>query len=174
METRIWMARPEPLIYPDVHSISVHARSADLVLAPTGGGFYRSTDGGETWALLYDCYCRAVWVDPIDPQHMILGPADGVDRNGRIEMTTDGGRTWLPASAGLKVPWRNSMVERFTQVDDDLLAVLSNGELFSARSQPSNGGGFCPRCRASPPLLRTQKKFRVSAPPTRPLVGQAV
>jgi photosystem II stability/assembly factor-like uncharacterized protein len=123
---------PEPLIYPDVHSISVHAWSADVVLAPTGGGFYRSTDGGETWALLYDCYCRAAWVDPSDPQRLILGPADGVDRDGRIEATNDGGQTWLPASDGLKVPWQQGMVERFAQVEDDLLAVLSNGELISA------------------------------------------
>jgi photosystem II stability/assembly factor-like uncharacterized protein len=123
---------PEPFIYPDVHSISVQARTPDLVLAPTGGGFYRSTDGGATWVLLYDCYCRAVWVDPVDAQRMILGPADGVDKNGRIEMTADSGRTWIPASAGLKVPWRNTMVERFTQVEDELLAVLSNGHLLGA------------------------------------------
>lgn len=123
---------PAPLIYPDVHSIAVHPRSPDLVLAPTGGGFYRSTDGGETWTLLYDCYCRAVWIDPLDPQRMILGPADGVDRNGRVEMTLDGGRTWTPAAQGLKVPWPNTMVERFVQLGDELLAVLSNGQLFVA------------------------------------------
>ena len=124
---------PEPLIYPDVHSISVHAWSRDVVFAPTGGGFYRSTDGGKAWSLLYDCYCRAAWVNPKDPQHIILGPADGVDRDGRIEATNDGGHTWLTASGGLQVPWRRGMVERFTQVGDDLLAVLSGGELISTR-----------------------------------------
>ncbi len=123
---------PEPFIYPDVHSISVHSWSADIVLAPTGGGFYHSNDGGKSWALLYDCYCRAVWVDALDPQHMILSPADGVDRNGRIEATNDGGQTWIPASTGLRVPWRRGMVERFAQVGDELLAVLSNGQLLSA------------------------------------------
>lgn len=123
---------PEPLIYPDVHSISVHAWSRDGVFAPTGGGFYRSADGGKTWALIYDCYCRAAWVDPDDPQHIILGPADGVDRDGRIEATNDGGQTWVIASAGLQVPWRRGMVERFAQVGDELLAVLSNGELLAA------------------------------------------
>ncbi|HEX8992780.1 MAG TPA: sialidase family protein [Anaerolineales bacterium] len=124
---------PEPLIYPDVHSISVHAWSRDVVFAPTGGGFYRSTDGGKVWSLLYDCYCRAAWVNPKDPQNIILGPADGVDRDGRIEATNDGGHTWLPASAGLRVPWRRGMVERFTQAGDGLLAVLSNGQLISTR-----------------------------------------
>lgn len=123
---------PEPFIYPDVHSLEVHPSSPDLVYAPTGGGFYRSSDGGKTWNLFYDCYCRAVWVDPNDPDHLILGPADGVDRNGRIEESRDGGQTWSMASNGLQVPWRRGMVERFFQAGDELLAVLSNGQVTSA------------------------------------------
>ncbi len=123
---------PEPLIYPDVHSIAIHAWSRDAVIAPTGGGLYRSTDGGKVWALIYECYCRAAWQNPDDPQNILLGPADGVDRDGRIEATNDGGMTWVSASDGLEVPWRDHMVERFTQADDEMLAVLSNGELLSA------------------------------------------
>ncbi|MBI3361944.1 MAG: hypothetical protein HY023_12640 [Chloroflexi bacterium] len=123
---------PEAFVHPDVHSIEVHPSSPDLVFAPTGGGFYRSTDGGATWEYLYDCYCRAMWLDPNDAAHLILGPADSVDSNGRIEETRDGGRTWTRASAGLKVPWRRHMVERFAQAGDELLAVLSNGELIAA------------------------------------------
>jgi len=123
---------PEPFIYPDVHSLEVHPSSPDLVYAPTGGGFYRSHDGGKTWKLHYDCYCRAVWVAPDDPDHIILGPADYVDSNGRIEESRDGGTTWSLASNGLKVPWRRGMVERFFQADEVLFAILSNGQLFSA------------------------------------------
>ena len=123
---------PEPFIYPDVHSLEVHPSSADLVYAPTGGGFYRSKDGGLTWKLFYDCYCRAVWVDPHDSEHLILSPADGVDRNGRIEELRDGGESWSLASNGLDVPWGRGMVERFVQVDEELFAVLSNGQLLSA------------------------------------------
>jgi photosystem II stability/assembly factor-like uncharacterized protein len=122
---------PEPFVYPDVHSLEVHPSSPDFVYAPTGGGFYRSKDGGKTWNLFYDCYCRAVWVDPQDPDHLILGPADGVDRNGRIEESRDGGETWSAASTGLQVPWRRGMVERFFQAGEELFAVLSNGQLLS-------------------------------------------
>ena len=124
---------PANFVQSDVHSIAVHPSSADFVAAPTGGGFYRSLDGGATWGPLYPHhYTRAVWLDPQDRDHMILGPADGVDRNGRIEETTDGGQSWRPASEGLEVPWRHHMVERFSQVGDELLAVLSNGELYAA------------------------------------------
>ena len=123
---------PEPFVYPDVHSIEVHPSSPDLVYTPTGGGFYRSKDGGKTWKLFYDCYCRAVWVDALDPEHLILGPADYVDSNGRIEESHDGGQSWSLASNGLKVPWRRGMVERFFQAGDELFAILSNGQLLSA------------------------------------------
>lgn len=122
---------PEPFIYPDVHSLEGHPSAANLVYAPTGGGFYRTHDGGKTWQLRYDCYCRAVWVDPQDPEHIVLGPADGVDRNGRIEESRDGGETWRLASNGLQVPWRRGMVERFCQVDEELFAVLSTGQLLA-------------------------------------------
>ena len=122
---------PEPFVYPDVHSLEVHPSSPDLVYAPTGGGFYRSLDGGKTWKLFYDCYCRAVWVDPQNPDHMILGPAEGVDRNGRIEESQDGGETWSMASNGLQVPWRRGMVERFFRAGEELFAILSTGEVLS-------------------------------------------
>ena len=123
---------PEPLIYPDVHSIEVHPSSPDLVYAPTGGGFYRSLDGGKTWRLHYACYCRAAWIDPADAEQSVLGPAGGVSADGRIEETRDGGEAWQIATKGIEVPWRRHMVERFVQVEDDLLAVLSNGQLLAA------------------------------------------
>ncbi len=130
---------PAPFIHSDLHSIIIHPSSPDLVLAPTGNGFYRSLDGGKTWVRLYLCYCRAAWSDPADPQHILLGPADGVDRNGRIEETHDGGRTWQPASGGLSVPWRDYMVERFIQIDHELLAVLSNGQVWGTElAQPGS------------------------------------
>jgi photosystem II stability/assembly factor-like uncharacterized protein len=121
---------PAPFIYPDLHSIHVHPSSNDLVDAPTGGGFYRSADGGKSWELLYDCYCRSVWTDPVDSAHLILGPAEHVNSGGRIEESHDGGRTWKMASMGLDVPWRRHMVERFTQIGTELFAVLSNGEVL--------------------------------------------
>ena len=75
---------------------------------------------------------RAVWLDGDDANHLILGPADGVDSDGRIEESHDGGKTWQVTSDGLQVPWRRHMVERFEQVGDELFAVLSNGELLVA------------------------------------------
>ena len=123
---------PEQPVFPDVHSVAVHPWSRDVAFASTGSGFRRSTDGGTEWTRVYDCYCRAAWVNPVDPQNILLGPAGGVDRDGRIEVTNDGGQTWVPAAEGLGAPWSQAMVERFIQAGDDLLAVLSNGQLLAA------------------------------------------
>jgi hypothetical protein len=123
---------PESVFYPDVHSVEVHPSSPDLVYAPNGGGFFRSMDGGQTWQLIHNYYVRAAWIEATAPDHIIIGPADGPGRNGRIEESRDGGRSWKKASKGLDVPWRGHMVERFLQFDDDLLAVLSNGQLIAA------------------------------------------
>ena len=119
------------MIHPDVHSISVHPTSSAIVTAATGGGLFRSIDGGRTWKNIYPCYIRAMWVDPADPQHIVVGPADGVSRNGRIEESFDGGRNWQPASEGLNLPWPHTMVERFVQAGEQLFAVLSSGELWT-------------------------------------------
>lgn len=121
---------PEPFVYPDVHDIAVHPSDADLVFAATGGGLYRSDDGGATWDLLYDCYCRGLWLDPDDPYHIIFGPADYVGAVGRIEESHDGGQQWALASDGVQVPWPRTMPERFTQVGDDLFAVLADGRVL--------------------------------------------
>ena len=125
-------ALPRDHIHPDVHSVVAHPSSPDLLFAPTGGGLYSSEDGGETWEQSYRCYCRAAWVDPHDAGHLILGPADSVNREGRIEETQNGGATWGPASEGLVVPWPRHMLERLRQEGEELFAVLSNGELLSA------------------------------------------
>jgi photosystem II stability/assembly factor-like uncharacterized protein len=129
----VFGAPPAGSVHADVHSVAVHPSSPDLVFAATAGGFFRSHDGGDTWSVSHEgSYCRAFWVDPQDPDHVILGPADDVSRNGRIEETRDGGRTWALRSDGLDLPWPRGMIERFAAIGNDLFAMTSGGRLFVA------------------------------------------
>lgn len=123
---------PAPLVHPDVHSVYSHPSSPDLVFAATAEGLYTSSDAGDTWTVAHaGSYCRAAWIDPDDPKHQILGSAQSVARkHGRIEESRDGGKTWTDASEGLDLPWPDRMVERFTQFDDLLFAVTSDGRAF--------------------------------------------
>lgn len=123
---------PAPFIYPDLHSLVTPTAAPDTVLAATGGGFYRSDDAGATWDLRYECYVRAVWVDPADAAHILLAPAEDVGARGTITVSRDGSRTWQPAAAGLSVPWPHDMVERFVPAGGELLAVLAGGRVFAS------------------------------------------
>jgi hypothetical protein len=120
-------------LHPDVHDVSTHSSSPDLVYAATMQGLYRSTDGGERWLHIYaDCYVRAVWLDPRDPGRLVLGPGDAVSVNGQVEVSCDHAYTWAVAADGLATPWRRAVVERFVQAGDELCAVVSDGRLFAA------------------------------------------
>jgi photosystem II stability/assembly factor-like uncharacterized protein len=126
-------AVPRTLLHPDVHEVVVLPDSADVLLAATMLGIYRSLDGGKSWLHLYaDCYTRSLWLDPADAQRVIAGPADAVEINGQIEETRDGGWSWHAVSAGLPTPWRRAVVERLTPVGGDLFAVVSDGLLYAA------------------------------------------
>jgi photosystem II stability/assembly factor-like uncharacterized protein len=123
-----------PMVHSDVHSIAVHPSSPALVFGATAEGLYCSSDGGDTWAPTHlGSYCRAFWVDPADPERIILSPADSVrHKNGRIEESRDGGRSWTLASDGLDLPWPHRMVERFFQIGVELFAVTNDGSVHSA------------------------------------------
>ena len=125
---------PAPLVFADVHWVETHQSESDLVYAATAEGLYRSYDGGDTWTVSHaGSYCRAVWVDPDDPEHIVLSPADSVaHKNGRIERSRDGGTSWTPATDGLDLPWPDRMVERFALVDDHLMAITNDGRLYAA------------------------------------------
>jgi photosystem II stability/assembly factor-like uncharacterized protein len=125
---------PEGKIHPDVHSIETHPGVPGLLHAPTGGGLYRSKDGGDSWEQLHHDYCRAVWVNPANAAHLLLGPAQNPSgRDGRLEESLDGGATWRRTAPGADIPWRQKMVERLVPAGDHLFAVLSNGELLVSR-----------------------------------------
>jgi hypothetical protein len=124
---------PRTFLHPDIHEVAVLPSSPDMVFAATKHGLYRSADGGRKWLHVYaDCYIRALWIDPGDPQHLVAGPADDVSINGQIEESRDEGWSWRVAMVGLPGPWRRSVVERLTLVGEELFAVVANGQLFAA------------------------------------------
>jgi photosystem II stability/assembly factor-like uncharacterized protein len=119
-------------IHADVHDVGVRPADPDLVFAATGGGRYRTRDSGQNWQLIGDGYTRAVWLDPDRPEIVLSGPARYVGAMGRLERSTDGGDTWALASDGFKVPM-SDMIERFAGADSHVLALTSDGALYTAK-----------------------------------------
>lgn len=117
----------------DVHSVVMPGSgSGEFIYAATGGGLYFSSDGGRSWESLYDCYCRAVWVDPEDPGVLVFSPATKRGWLGSIARSNDSGRTWHDAGKGAETPWPGKMIERFCQIGESLVALRSDGVLFSS------------------------------------------
>jgi hypothetical protein len=73
-----------------------------------------------------------VWVDPVRPGRIILGAADGPNSIGCVEQSINGGKTWEREMVNQAPDWPAHVVDRFLQVDEELCAVLSNGELLAA------------------------------------------
>lgn len=119
-------------VHADVHELARNPVDPDLVYAATGGGRYRSPDGGAHWDSIGDGYTRAVWVDAERPEIVLTGPARYVGAMGRIERSTDGGDTWALTSDGFKIPMAD-MIEAFVGAGSHVLALTSEGALYTAK-----------------------------------------
>jgi len=88
--------------------VSVDSKDADTVYVPNTS-LYRSRDGGKTFSAIKgapggDDY-HALWIDPDEPQRMILGSDQGVI------VTRNGGETWSS--------WYNQATGQFYHVATD-------------------------------------------------------
>ncbi len=80
-----------------VRSLAVDPSDPDTLYAVTGGGVYKTADGGGTWtwvALPSSCCVGAVAVDPARPSRVLAGV------RGSLELSEDRGRTWTEVLSG--------------------------------------------------------------------------
>src|SRR5262249_39330051 len=71
-------------------------------------------------------YTRSAIVPPAEPDVVLAGPAPQVGRQGRIEVSADGGESWQPAGGGLDIPMRD-MVELFVPAPDGTVYAGCSG-----------------------------------------------
>lgn len=101
-----WLNRVE-IAYAASAPGTVYASAAD-----GNGKIWRSNDGGGTWALLstpqhlgsQGWYNNAIWVDPADANHLVIGGLD-------LWRSTNGGLNWTRISN-----WVNNMYNGYPQI----------------------------------------------------------
>lgn len=130
----------------DIHNIGGHPDDGNLLYASLGyaglkheqrdenspklGGVGRSRDGGKTWKKLLTDYTRATIIPPTHKHLLLAGPAPYVGREGRIDVSSDGGDSWESASGGIETPMED-MVELFQLApDNSVWAITSGGSLL--------------------------------------------
>jgi photosystem II stability/assembly factor-like uncharacterized protein len=119
-------------IHPDVHDLAGLHNDPNTIYAATGGGRYRSQNGGVSWDLIGDGYTRAIWIDLERPGVVLAGPARYVGAMGRVERSIDNGDNWMLASDGFDIPM-SSMIERFVTAESHVLAVLADGTIHTTK-----------------------------------------
>ncbi|HUX86263.1 MAG TPA: hypothetical protein VMW65_04615 [Chloroflexota bacterium] len=119
----------------DVHQVLVAVDGGSTIFAATGGGVYRSFDGGQSWDRVLTDYTRALAQQPGHLTVEFAAPALQVGHQGRIERSVDDGSTWQPWTAGLDIPL-SGIVDQFLVGSGSLnelggiFAVLSDGEIW--------------------------------------------
>ena len=122
------------------------ARPQEYYMGTTGGGVFKTTDGGDTWGPVTDKYfggtIGAVAVAESNPDIVYVGGGEypirgNVSHGDGVYKTTDGGRTW--AYLGL-VETRHIAKIRIHPKNPDIVYVAALGPVFSTTS--SNRGVY--------------------------------
>jgi photosystem II stability/assembly factor-like uncharacterized protein len=66
-----------------------------LYLASANNGLFKTVNGGESWEQLFSSNAYSLVIHPQDPQTMYVGPVSNTEP---VQLSRDGGRTWVPAS----------------------------------------------------------------------------
>ena len=125
------------------------SRPQEYWMGTTGGGVFKTTDGGDTWVPMSDRYfggtIGAIAVAESNPDIVYVGggefPIRGNTSHGDgVYKTTDGGRTWT--YLGL-VETRHIAKIRVHPKNPDIVYVGALGPVFSTSSQDLRPASNC-------------------------------
>src|SRR5438477_10530431 len=111
--------------YSTVNFLVVDPSAPSTLYAGTGGGVFKTTDGGASWTAINTGLTSAfltvyaLAVDPSKPGTLYAG-TNGLG----IFKTTDGGASWTAANTGLIAPWVSALAL------DSALGTLYAGTLY--------------------------------------------
>jgi len=113
------------------------ARPMEYWMGTTGGGVFKSTDAGQSWAPMTDKYfggtIGAIAVAPTNPDIVYVGGGEApirgnVSHGEGVWKSTDAGKTWT--SLGLKLTRQISRV-RINPTNPDIVYVAAEGNVWA-------------------------------------------
>lgn len=111
------------------------SRTGEVVLAATTTGLFRSSDAErKTWTRVLDVPLGIVLFDPTDDSRAVAGALDA----GAAFVSSDGGRTWHPATHDSK-PWSGRVELAYAAKDPAV--VYASVQMTSGRIWRSTDGG---------------------------------
>lgn len=120
----------------DIRSIAIDSKNPNILYVGTGGGIYKSTDGGTNWSVLNtglenSFYIWSLAVDPNNPAVLYAG----IENNG-IYKSTNGGIDWVAVNTGL-----GSFNVWAIAIDPNNPSILYAGTANAGLYKSVNGGG---------------------------------
>jgi photosystem II stability/assembly factor-like uncharacterized protein len=79
-----------------VGSLAINPKAPTTIYAATGGGVFKSSDGGESWSKITELGDSALAIDPQMPAVLYAGTG-----NSGVFKSTDGGESWSAFNTGL-------------------------------------------------------------------------
>ena len=125
-----------------INVIATHPTDANIIFAGTaGGGLWKTTDGGHSWAPLYGNMptlgVSAIVINPHNPNtiYVCTGDADGYGNYSMgIIKSTDGGATWASAGGAVTATtylWDRSLI--INPLDTNTLILGANTGIHISR-----------------------------------------
>jgi photosystem II stability/assembly factor-like uncharacterized protein len=117
------------------------ARPNEFWMGTTGGGVFKSNDGGQTWLPMSDKYfggtIGAIGVSESNPDVVYVGTGEfairgNVSPGSGVYKTTDGGRTWT--ALGLAATQHISRI-RVNPTNPDVVYVAAQGHVFGPNAE---------------------------------------
>jgi photosystem II stability/assembly factor-like uncharacterized protein len=140
---------PSSVIATRFYKISVHPTNPDDLLIATNFEGYRSTDGGQTWAMVIPRQPGEGFleIDDLarDPGNPLVIYASVYGDTSRVVKSTDGGTSWVTQSSGLPTDSSQSAIAIDPADSQTLYAATAvgtaGGDVVSHIYKTTNGGG---------------------------------
>ncbi len=150
-----------------IDEIAIHPYDDKIVIAATGVGLFKTTNGGTSWSLVTGMgWFRDVKYKLDDPNVLFAtGYEFTLGTHTKFYRSENGGNDWYPIQTGIPTNEAGRMVVALTPDDPDYVYVLAaeyGGGGFLGLYRSTNGGNSFAQMADSPELVSGQSAYNLA------------